>query len=48
MILLKQCHYKDFPRINALKDIITITHTLTFEDINGHIIKHRDFLSISD
>jgi len=31
-------HYEDFLSINALKDIITIPHTLTFEDINGHII----------
>lgn len=48
MISLNRCHYEDFLRINALKDIITITYTLKFEDINGHIIKHRDLLSISD
>jgi hypothetical protein len=48
MSSLNRCHCEDFPRINALKDIITIPHTLTFEDINGHIIKHGDLLSISD
>lgn len=45
---LNRRHYEDFQSINALTDIITIPHTVTFEDINGHIIKHGDLPNISD
>jgi len=47
MSSLNRRHYEHFPSINALKDIITIPHTVPFEDINGHIIiKHKDLPSI--
>jgi len=46
MSSLNRRHYEDFPSINALKDIITIPHTLTFEDINGHIILNTGIYQI--